>query len=61
MMKKPIIFVLALLAGFAAANGTAENFGGQNTIAANAPLQAHSGILISTPPPPPPPVKYKGA
>ena len=55
MMKKPIIFVLALLAGFAAANGTAENRGGQNTIAANAPVQAHSGILISAPPPPPPP------
>ena len=27
----------------------------ETTIAANAPVQSHSGILISTPPPPPPP------
>ena len=33
--------------------------GDQTAIAANAPVQPHSGILISTPPPPP--VKYKGA
>ena len=29
--------------------------GDQTAIAANAPVQPHSGILISTPPPPPPP------
>ena len=28
--------------------------GDQTAIAANAPVQPHSGILISTPPPPPP-------